>query len=183
MPAGNLNVLPALNATVSQGNVFLNWATATENNIDHFGVRFSTDGTNWVELTTLKATGNLETGITYRWPHANPLNGLNYYQLEIVNKNGTKSYSDIAKATITGRSSNEASFIIYPNPSYIGIINILGTNTKGITVIRRSNGENVTSKIKLNTFTDNGGEIDISQLAAGTYYLHLHGKIQEFSKN
>ena len=173
--------LPLLNAEVKQDEVSLNWLTTSENKIDHFAILYSTDGSNWRELATIKAIGNLESGMSYRWSHSNPLMGTNYYQVQIVNNNGTVSYSDIAKATINDNTDN-GSFVLYPNPNYNGVLKITDVNIKDVKILN-STGINVTSRTKMSTYSGRGGEIDISLLDAGVYYVGINGKVKSFVKN
>lgn len=180
--APNSITLPTLNLEVKQDEVFLNWVTVSENKIDHFSILYSSDGTNWRELATVKALGNLESGMTYRWSHSNPLMGTNYYQLQIVNKKGAVAYSDIAKANVKGIANND-SVIIYPNPSYDGIVKVIGANIKKGVIILNSTGTDVTLQTEINTYSENGGQIDMSQLAAGVYYIQINGKVRSIVKN
>jgi hypothetical protein len=177
----NSIALPTLNLEVKQDEVFLNWVTISENKIDHFSILYSSDGTNWREIATVKAIGNLESGMTYRWSHSNPLIGTNYYQLQIVNKKGAAVYSDIAKVNVKEIASND-SVIIYPNPSYDGIVKVTGASLKGI-IILNSTGIDVTPQTEINTYSDNGGQIDMSQLNPGVYYIQINGKVRSVVKN
>ncbi len=180
--AANVNSLPTLTADVRQGVVYLNWITNSENKIDHFTILRSTDGsTNWTELASVKAIGNLEAGMSYRWSDASPLAGLNYYQIQLVGRDGKASFYSDRKTVNIINDENDPSFTLYPNPSYDGVIKIAGTNSKGLKIIN-SSGADVTPDTIISSYNDTSAQIDISQLGPGTYYLRLNGKVKTFSK-
>lgn len=120
-----LNVTGALpvvlnNFTISPGKAntaMLAWATATEQNTDHFEVMRSTNGSNFQKVTTIPAAGNSSVLLQYTYTDiALPATASYlYYSLTIVDKDGKKTSSGIKMF----RNANSVSKLIAslsPNP-------------------------------------------------------------------
>jgi hypothetical protein len=95
--------------------VKLNWQTGSEINLSHFNIQRSTDGNHFENIGVVKATNQI--GNQYRFNNllTIPYSSTTfYYRLEIVDKDGIVTYSEIKKVEIT----NEQVFIkVYPNPA------------------------------------------------------------------
>jgi|JI10StandDraft_1071094.scaffolds.fasta_scaffold104010_2 hypothetical protein len=95
------------------GNVNnLNWSTSQEQNSSRFAIERSIDGRNFSEIGTVAATGNSNVTRNYRFTDLNPVKGINYYRLRIIDNNGTFKYSDIKNV----RNLGVADMVIAPNP-------------------------------------------------------------------
>ena len=92
----------------------VNWETATEINVSHFNVQRSEDGIIFGTVGTVKAKGASK----YSFVDNTNLTGVVYYRLEIVDKNGSKSYSEVKELSIVN-----CQLSIFPNPTQ-GIINV-----------------------------------------------------------
>jgi hypothetical protein len=90
----------------------LNWSTSQEINFDHFEIEHSTSNTNFTEIGSLPgtATGGLVSNYNFR--DMNPAEGLNYYRLKMVDKDGHISYSNILRLNF-----NLSIMQIFPNPA------------------------------------------------------------------
>ncbi len=97
------------------GDVHLNWSTATEVNSDYFVVERSLDGTNFEEVDVVSAAGNSNSVIEYASTDENPLSGESYYRLRQVDKDGSEYFSDLVYIHVTD-NVNEFDVVIYPNP-------------------------------------------------------------------
>lgn len=75
------------------------WSTISEQNSDYFEVLRSTDGVNFTVLGLVSAAGNSKQKLEYVFKDTNPLNGINYYQLNMVDKDGSAKKSGIVSAT------------------------------------------------------------------------------------
>ncbi len=113
---GNDEALPIklLNFTATkEGNRnLLQWTTANEVNSSYFNVERSSDGASFTGIGQVNAVGNSSVAKNYSLVDAKPVNGMNYYRLKMMDKDGQFSYSLI-------RTINETvSFVasIYPNP-------------------------------------------------------------------
>lgn len=92
------------------------WKTSSELNTLEFVIERSTNGINFVEIGTVAAAGYSTMPLTYNYTDANPVNGINYYRLKMVDIDYTYEYSNIiAINNINTTIGND--IIIYPNPS------------------------------------------------------------------
>jgi hypothetical protein len=79
-------------------SVLLNWQTATEHNSHYFEVQRSADGAEFVSLSrvnSLAENGTSEQPLEYAFTDEQPYTGYNYYRLQQVDYDGTKSFSKI----------------------------------------------------------------------------------------
>ncbi len=114
---GRLNVV-ALNN--NQGKI--SWQIISEVNTDKYVIEASTDGSRFKEKGFVKATGATE----YSFIDLSLLNGVNYYRIKAVDKNGSVMFSNIVKLLV---GKNNVEFNIYPNPVKGKQINVSITNT------------------------------------------------------
>jgi hypothetical protein len=91
--------------------IVLDWSTGSERNSHHFLVERSADGNNFQPLGTLSAQGESTQVVEYKFEDRSPLNGLNYYRLKQVDRDGASKYSTVVVARF-GRSAP----LITPNP-------------------------------------------------------------------
>lgn len=96
--------------------VQLNWATANEINASHFVVERSKDGSSFEAVSELNALGNSSNGYSYTLQDEHPYQGVSYYRLVQVDKDGVKRYFDMVSVSLTGVLT-DADFVAYPNPS------------------------------------------------------------------
>lgn len=73
----------------NQRKAQLNWSTATEHNTERFEVHHSTDGVIFTNLMTIQAAGNSVSILDYSIVHDTPSAGLNYYQLQVIDNDGS----------------------------------------------------------------------------------------------
>lgn len=108
------------NFTISPGKAntaMLAWATATEQNTDHFEVMRSTNGSNFQKITTIPAAGNSSVLLQYTYTDISLPTTASYlyYSLTIVDKDGKRTSSGIKMF----RNANSVSKLIAslsPNP-------------------------------------------------------------------
>lgn len=90
-------------------SVLLSWNVAHELNIDRYEVERSGDAKSFNKLGSIKATGHNQYGFT----DSKPLNGINYYRLQIIEQDGSFNYSAVRQVSF-GRMSDGIK--VYPNP-------------------------------------------------------------------
>lgn len=95
--------------------VDINWATASEENDDHYEIERSADGVLFTYLSQVKAYGMGNSTMTQKYSTTDnePYSGTSYYRLKQVDKNGKYKYTNIAKVNF----SKTFSLSVYPNPS------------------------------------------------------------------
>lgn len=154
--------------------VDLNWVTANELNTKQFEVERSGDGQNFIKIATVAAKGNSSTPTSYDLVDADPLKGINYYRLRIVDIDGKTEYSQV----VIIRIENSVQLVtkVAPNP-FTGKIDVYLTLTHNTPVefsFIDINGRLVFSKsVKglkgFNWFTIN----DLDKLPSAPYILHI----------
>lgn len=105
--------LLSYNAQKSGEQVLLTWSTSTEINTDKFDVEYSKDGTSFSSFTTIAANGNSSTRINYSTIHCCPIEGVNFYRLKMIDKDGSFKYSEIRKVVF----EFENVMTLFPNPN------------------------------------------------------------------
>jgi len=95
----------------SESIIKASWSTANEINTDHFIIQHSIDGSSFTEIGSLKAIGKGANG--YEFTDNSPANGINYYRLQGVDKDGSVNYSKVVSVNF----SKIQSFSINPNPA------------------------------------------------------------------
>lgn len=88
-------VLSEWKAMSTEQGISLNWATQTEINTSHFNIRRSTDGLVFNEVQTVIAKGNAQVPSHYHSVDVTAPAGDLFYQLEIMDKDGQRSYSKV----------------------------------------------------------------------------------------
>ena len=103
-------------------NTLVNWETASEINTAYFNIQRSTDGISFETIGKVKAKGIS----IYTFNDQSPLwGGLLYYRLEIVDNNGSITYSDVKELSIINYQLS-----IAPNPAK-DYITVIGSNITG----------------------------------------------------
>jgi hypothetical protein len=124
--------------TLIDGNVHLNWETATEKNNDYFTIERSTDGETFQSVGMVKGAGNSSQINAYTSKDDSPPGGRVYYRLKQTDFDGEYSYSKIVSI------ENNGSFNLnyYPHPVKVGnTLNLklqnhsLDVNLNGSTII------------------------------------------------
>lgn len=139
----------------------LEWKAATELNLKHYEVEYSTDGRQFLPVTVMPGRGD---NSTYRFAHQ-PRSGRVYYRLRMTDRDGAVNYSNILafNFTCTGKQS-----LVYPNPAGSNLnINLTGYNNQVQGRLMNQLGQVVTG-LRLQNGTN---RIEVSQLPAGTYML------------
>jgi hypothetical protein len=108
-------------AVIKDKKVALDWQTASEENTSHFDIQQSTNGTAFTTIGKVNAKGssNVLTGYSYQHNTGGITATSLYYRLQVVDKDGKRSYSIVRKI---GAPSSDG-FSIVPNPAgrYISI--------------------------------------------------------------
>lgn len=87
--------LLSFNAIYDDGDVLLNWATASETNNDYFTIERSIDANFFEPIIIIKGAGNSNKKIDYSTIDNNPPLGTIYYRLKQTDFDGSYKNSDI----------------------------------------------------------------------------------------
>ncbi|MFZ1799422.1 MAG: T9SS type A sorting domain-containing protein [Chitinophagaceae bacterium] len=166
------NIIP----TKPDGTALISWTTATEINTDLFIVNKSVNGISFSEISRVKAAGNSSTPQTYTATDNNngsPFKYI-YYELQIIDKDGTSTLSSIqkfinnsvAKKLITQLSPNPITapghLMFQFNAEKNGSMKIQLYNTAG-KLIKEDNANAITGL--------NNGHFHMGALPAGVYTI------------
>lgn len=185
MPAHQLcSLLPvellAFNAILNEGQVKLDWQTATEINNDYFVIERSNDGRSWKKFDTVAGMGNSDVIQSYSAIDEQPYTGLSYYRLKQVDYDGSFTYSPLV--SIKNDASNKEQVLAYPNPTSQQIT-IEGTNlqTKQLHLYNAI-GQDVSNLIHTQEESASKITLDLSALHTGVYYLKTTDGITKIFK-
>lgn len=159
---------------ISDDEVALNWSTSTELNTSHFEVERSKDGVSFDYLTETNASGNSIIPQYYTIYDDEPLGGQSYYRLKILDHDGSFEYSEIR--TVRIMSKLEISSRLYPNPARFDA-RLTFTSSENLDGSSLHLFDNVGHEILARPVSIKSGfnkfEMDVSQLAAGQYWVRL----------
>lgn len=150
----------------------LSWSTAQESNSSHFSIERSSDGVNFAEIAKVNAAGNSGNARLYSYTDAAPLDGINYYRLNMVDLDHTSKYSEIksVKNTVTSFALS-----VYPNP-VSSLMKISLTAEKAelstITITNIAGQVVYNSQVKIEK-GNNVIPVNVNTFASGNYVLKI----------
>lgn len=149
-----------------QNDVVLKWQTSSESNSDYFIIETSTDGIHFKKAGRVNATGNSTLPVNYTFSIENVSEGIHYYRLQFVDKDGSITYSKIVQEKI----KNGLSIRIAPNPATEKISVMHPAGMKGdVLKICAADGKLIFLKEISSGSTKT--VFDIESLATGNYIL------------
>ena len=155
--------LTYLGADAGAKAVEVSWTTAAETENDYFEVQRSGAGRRF---KTIGRIGGRGRATDYRFVDEAPLIGANYYRLRQVDLDGTTTVSAVVMDIFAGDSE----LAVYPNP--VGerlTIQLPPTNDIEQLSLHYADGRLV------RTLVVDRAQVDVSELAAGVYYLRAAG--------
>jgi hypothetical protein len=166
-----LSVLPVnwVSFTASVNNKTVNVAWTVSQSIDNkgFNVERSFDGKTWETLAFIDDTAADFSGEQmYSFVDRDPAPGNNYYRINQVDYSNANSYSDIKVAVLS--SSDKIS--IWPNPAK-DVVYVQNNETEGGSKMQIFDlfGKMIAS----NTLHSGNNSINVSNLSAGAYIVHI----------
>lgn len=107
--------LSSFSAKVEEGDVKVEWTTATERNNDYFTIERSKDGTNFEEVARVDGAGNSTSTLNYRSVDTHPYQGTSYYRLKQTDFDGETKTFEVVSVSI-----QENDLLVWPNPASVG---------------------------------------------------------------
>ena len=170
MPVSLIN----FSALQSGCNSVLQWKTSFEQNLNYFGIEYSSDGTNFQMINSVKAK-NIAKGSSYQYPVA-PSGVIGYYRLRMTDKDGNYQFSNIVSITPCAQSFT---WSVAPNPfnqgdNFTATI-YSGTNNtyQGSIEIFDANGNKILNQSTSISQGNNIVPINTSKLTPGVYLIRL----------
>ncbi len=149
------------------GNVVLEWETASEINNQEYIIFRSANGIDYDTLGTVLGAGNSNELNDYKFTDSNPLPNINYYILEQVDFN--HSYHEYP--TISVQTSTDVQDLkLYPNPANDHLVVEFHEDLSYQVLIYNLNGQEVITPIKK---LFNHVVLNTQELPAGIYTLIL----------
>jgi hypothetical protein len=154
----------------------LNWTSSTENNLSHYNIQRSANGTAFITLGRMDSksiNGNSSTDLDYSYPDAHPAPGHNYYRLEQVDKDGKIRYSKV----IDLFNSNNGSTIDIRQNDGGNLININIVATKTSSAMIKLSDMNGRIMKTINAKIENGNNnlpVRLDDLAKGMYVVQVY---------
>lgn len=157
--------LKSFTAQLRNGQVNLNWVTASERNNQGFEVQRSQDAREFSTILFKQGNGTTSARSTYNAVDARPLAGLSYYRLKQIDTDGKFSYSPVV--TVQNAGLTEASF--YPNPTS-GKLTVSLPQATTVESLRVRISD-LTGRVLREQTLPVTGELDLTSLPAGTYVV------------
>lgn len=155
-------------------NVNITWETASEHNVSHFEIEYSTTASHFITIATHEAKGEMFSNTLYT--HAvSQSDRIGYYRLKTVDRDGTLSYSKIAQVKMI--NCDYAAYMVVPNPSN-GSFTLHGNDESGKVQVMDITGKVIYEKTYESLTKVN---IDITTYPTGTYHLRVitqNGKVE-----
>jgi hypothetical protein len=146
----------------------LSWITTSEINSSHFEIESSINGEIWFKIGELQAQGTSLQSVDYQFIHSNPIMGMNYYRLNMIDRDGSAEISPI-KMVEFGRKINVfTNLVVYPNPTSGNLI-IQNTTSSSQYVLSDMHGKTIA--IFNNIEKNKELSIDLSTYSNGIYFL------------
>lgn len=183
----NTSALPVVfsGAKAFQKNtgIQVEWSVASEINTENYIVEKSINGNNFTASATIASKGNSTTTVNYSWFDAAPNQGVNFYRIKSVDKDGAIKYTAVLKVNI-GKS--RADMVIAPNPVKGKDFSLqLAGLEKGTYSVQLFNqlGQQILNK----SIVTDGGTISQTialnpSVTSGVYTLRLIGNNAQLSK-
>lgn len=150
---------------------YLEWTTVYEHNSDHFLVEHSTDGIEFTALERIPAAGFSNVDLRYEHLHKDVADGVHYYRLREVDRDGSFSFSDIIRL----EKKNDTTLEVHPNPTTGPIDLVLPARSEDFLLELTD----PTGKSYPLPYLEND-RLDLSFLPTGTYFLSItDGRISE----
>lgn len=162
------------------GYNLLSWHTAQEKNNGYFDVQRSQDGIIFQSIGRVSGNapnGNSNTITGYTFPDKTMPPGINYYRLKQVDKDGQPDYSFIISLQ---NERTTQGFTLSPNPTKGNVYFSVTTITdRSFVQVNDVSGK----AIKMIKLTAPVTEINLSDLASGTYFIrYSDGQNDEWAK-
>jgi hypothetical protein len=149
----------------ADATVVLQWQTENENNTAHFVIERSHNGRDFTAMAGVEAKGRPHN--TYDYRDNSPREGLNYYRIKQVDKDGAFKYSIIIKVYFGGREQTDLKLFPQPANTFLNVafsgkgptlfVEVYDANGKTVLAERRANSSLVT--------------IDVRHFAGGMYWI------------
>lgn len=157
-----------IKAVLNNRNVDLHWTTVDEKNNSHFEIECSSDGNDWKNIATVKASNIANQLNSYTYSYPVPGKGIYYYRVKQIDLNGEYSYSSLAYV----RFDEIIRLSVYPNPAS----EFVNVQIEDLTLIKSVVLMNMNGQVMTEITEPNAQiRIDTKHYAKGQYTLSITG--------
>ena len=162
-------------------SIDLQWLTSNQISTKEFIVEHSANGNPFNNIGSIKASSTAGNN-SYNFNDANPVHGINFYRLKMVDKDSKFSYSNVIKINCEGPVSV---LEVFPNPATL-VLNIKIASGKNESIILRVADALGKTIIKTSVSVNAGitqFPLNIGKLSSGLYYLYamVNGNVQKIT--
>ena len=150
---------------LSPYGVDLIWKTATETNSDYFMVECSQDMEKWAVLGKVKGQGNSSVQSEYTLNDPNPHNGVNYYRLTQLDRDGSAEV--FPAISVFSQGDDDPEPVVYPNPA-VSEVKVMLAQPAEVEMFSVEG-----QRVGTYAMQTGGNSIDVSAFQPGVYYLNI----------
>jgi hypothetical protein len=154
--------------------VLLNWTTVAEENVSHYELQRSTDGTKFETIALVFSIGGQRN--EYNYTDRRPYFGMNHYRLRIVDKDGQFRYSPVVTARFDEQLPGDV--VVTPNPVVSNTIRVRMTGLEKGTYhmeLHNTAGQLLQSKtMKINQYDQTETMMRPANSPSGVYWLSVY---------
>ncbi len=153
-------------------------------NSNYFTIERSSNGTDYNAIGTVAASGFSTIAVNYNFTDADPLIGINYYRLTIIDKDNSMEYSNVI--SILGKKGQATSIVtahLSAANNNLGLSVYATQNKKANLMLFDNNGRKIFTELIL---LQNGINIinkKTPALSKGIYYIRLFTEDEVLVKN
>ena len=163
----------------NDNTVNLQWSVANEIDSLHYEIERSIDGTAFVSVGKVNQGNNPDSAQSYLFNDNKPYQGINYYRLKQMDKDGKVIYSKVVSVTL---DKTGVSYAIYPNPVRgQAVLRILSDMTQVTVRLIDAVGREVFVKNYSTLGTGQNVQLPVKGLSPGVYILTLFSESQTSS--
>jgi len=154
---------------------YLTWGTESEDNSSHFNIERSRDAINFEQIGSVAAEGHSSVTNHYSFDDVNPFEGPNYYRLELVELDGSSTYSNIVMLNIT---KDGLAYNFFPNPTDGFLYYQYEAEAKETLEIKVMDvlGKLISVSEHTSVVGTNNIPTDLNDYPPGTYMVRVHHK-------
>ncbi len=160
--------ITAFYASKQERGVGIHWTTTSEINAAHFEIERSTNGSQFVPVGIVTATGESASQQRYDYQDLTPFPGTNFYRLRTVDNDNTFSYTQIVSVFF----ENNDTPAVFPNPANRTLTLTIGVPIRSVNIYS-SDGRQAITRSDLKAERPTSLDIDITSLPPGLYIIKI----------
>ncbi|MHA6248508.1 T9SS type A sorting domain-containing protein [Pontibacter sp. CAU 1760] len=163
--------LTSFKGSYLNGNMKLNWVTASELNNEKFVVERSLDAKNFDKIGEVTGKGTSSTATAYNFTDTNPAAGINYYRLRQVDFDGKVNFSHIVALEVANQGREVVAMAsVYPTAASSEVTISLKTSGLHQVVVMDATGKTVAQFANV---ADRELLLPVQHLTQGVYFVSV----------